>query len=110
MTLIDSRAGIGAVWERLAEETGAVIDVPTVVGRLGPPLEHEMAEWFPAAEVPLRADRYRELSPALAVAPTAMLPGAREAVAAVRRHGGRTLVVTAKLGRLARLHLDHLGI
>ena len=38
------------------------------------------------------------------------LPGAAEAVAAVRARGGRVVVVTSKLGRLARLHLDHLGL
>jgi phosphoglycolate phosphatase len=38
------------------------------------------------------------------------MPGAREALDAVRGLGGRVLVVTAKMGRLARLHLDHLGL
>ena len=38
------------------------------------------------------------------------LPGAREALDAVRARGGRVLVVTSKIGRLARLHLDHLGL
>jgi phosphoglycolate phosphatase len=38
------------------------------------------------------------------------LPGAVAAVAAVRHRGGRVVVVTSKLGRLARLHLDHLGL
>ena len=38
------------------------------------------------------------------------MPGAREAVDAVRAQGGRVVVVTSKLGRLARLHLDHLGL
>ncbi len=38
------------------------------------------------------------------------MPGAREAVDAVHRHGGRVVVVTAKYEPNARLHLDHLGI
>lgn len=38
------------------------------------------------------------------------MPGAREAVAAVREHGGRAIVVTAKHEPNAKLHLAHLGI
>ena len=38
------------------------------------------------------------------------MPGAVEALAAVRAAGFRVVVVTSKLGRLARLHLDHLGM
>jgi phosphoglycolate phosphatase len=38
------------------------------------------------------------------------LPGAREALTAVRARGGRVVVITSKIGRLARLHLDHLGL
>ena len=56
------------------------------------------------------ADRFRALYPALAVEPTTAMPGAREAVDAVHRHGGRVVVVTAKYEPNARLHLDHLGI
>jgi phosphoglycolate phosphatase len=38
------------------------------------------------------------------------MPGAEAAIAAVHAHGGRVMVVTAKMGRLAKLHLDHLGL
>jgi phosphoglycolate phosphatase len=38
------------------------------------------------------------------------MPGAAEAVAAVRHHGGRVVVITSKLGRLAQGHLDHIGL
>jgi uncharacterized protein len=110
MTLIDSRPGIGAVWHALAKETGVAVDVDLVTSRLGPPLDEELAEWFPAEQVPALGDRFRELYPSLAIAPTLALPGAREAVDAVRAHGGRVVVVTAKYEPNARLHLEHLGI
>jgi phosphoglycolate phosphatase-like HAD superfamily hydrolase len=37
------------------------------------------------------------------------LEGAVEALAAVRRHGGRVVIVTGKYPANARLHIDHLG-
>ena len=110
MTLIDSRPGIGAVWRALAAETGVDVDIELVTSRLGPPLDEELALWFPTEQVLGLVDRFRELYPDLAVAPTLALPGAPEAVAAVRAAGGRTVVVTAKHTPNAELHLRHLGI
>ncbi|TRV74279.1 HAD family hydrolase [Streptomyces sp. 130] len=110
MTLIDSRPGIKAVYEALVAETGTWIDTDLVVSRLGPPLEEELANWFPAADVPAVANRYRAMYPAYAIEPTLAMPGAREAIEAIREHGGRTMVVTAKYEPNAKLHLAHLGI
>lgn len=110
MTLIDSRPGIKAVYDRLARETGAYIDSALAVTRLGPPLEEELAHWFPAAEVVGRAAQYRALYVRYGIEPTGATAGAREALEAVRSVGGRTLVVTAKHEPNARLHLDHLDI
>ncbi|MFJ6463945.1 HAD family hydrolase [Streptomyces sp. NPDC091387] len=110
MTLIDSRPGIRAAYVVLAAETGVAIDVDLVVSRLGPPLEDELANWFPAAEVPAVAGRYREIYPTHAIVPSLAMPGARESVEAIRGLGGRTMVVTAKYEPSAKLHLDHLGI
>ncbi|NGO80913.1 HAD family hydrolase [Streptomyces sp. YC504] len=110
MTLIDSRPGIKACYEALSAETGVPIDADLAVTRLGPPLDQELAHWFPADEIPAVADRYREMYPTYAIAPTPAMPGAREAVAAVRAAGGRAIVVTAKHEPNAKLHLEHLGI
>ncbi len=54
--------------------------------------------------------RFRELYPALAVPPTPALPGAHEALAAVRAHGGRSIMVTGKFTPNARLHVEALGL
>jgi phosphoglycolate phosphatase len=110
MTLIDSRPGIRACYLALSERTGTYVDADLAVTRLGPPLSEELVNWFPPEEVESVADLYRELYPATAIAPTLAMPGAREAVAAVRRAGGRAIVVTAKFEPNAKLHLEHLGI
>ncbi|MEU9445790.1 HAD family hydrolase [Streptomyces sp. NPDC048304] len=110
MTLIDSRPGIHACYTALAERTGAFIDADLAVTRLGPPLAEELVNWFPEERVPEVADLYREMYPAYAIAATPAMAGAREAMAAVRAAGGRTMVVTAKYEPNAKLHLSHLGI
>ncbi|MFI8963884.1 HAD family hydrolase [Streptomyces sp. NPDC053493] len=110
MTLIDSRPGIRAAYVALTAETGVPIDADLAVSRLGPPLEHEIAEWFPAEQVVEMVARYRALYPSYAIEPSLPLPGARDAIQAVREAGGRTLVVTAKNEPHAKLHLAHLGI
>jgi phosphoglycolate phosphatase len=110
MTLIDSRPGIAATYRALSVQTGVDIDVDLAVARLGPPLEQELRHWYPARDVPEVIARYRTLYRYHAIAPTVPLPGAFDAVAAVRERGGRVLVVTAKRGDLAVLHLEHLGL
>ncbi|MFJ4920969.1 HAD family hydrolase [Streptomyces sp. NPDC088725] len=110
MTLIDSRPGIHAAYTALSAETGVRIDADLAVTRLGPPLDLELAHWFPEDRIAEMADRYREIYPAFAIEPTLPMPGAREAVKAVQELGGRAIVVTAKHEPNAKLHLTHLGI
>lgn len=96
LTLADTRAGIGAVYAALAAETGVPIDTDLVVRRIGPPLEVELAYWFPAADVPAMAARYRAIYADIAVPATVLMPGAAAALDAVRRGGGRVVVVSGK--------------
>ena len=109
LTLVDSRPSVIAVAAMLAEEYGVEIDGPLWASRLGPLLEVELAHWFPADRVEEVAWRYRELMASHGVALSVALPGAAEAVAAVRRQG-RVVVVTAKYEPLARQTLAQLGI
>ncbi|MGW5659649.1 HAD family hydrolase [Streptomyces sp. NPDC003758] len=110
MTLIDSRPGIHACYQALSARTGTYIDADLAVTRLGPPLAEELVNWFPVEEIDAVADLYREMYPTIAIAATPALPGAREAIDAVRAAGGRAIVVTAKYEPNAKLHLEHLGI
>ncbi|MGW3038302.1 HAD family hydrolase [Streptomyces sp. NPDC001178] len=110
MTLIDSRPGIHACYLALSERTGTYIDADLAITRLGPPLAEELINWFPEEQLAETADLYRSMYPTIAIAATPAMPGAREAIAAVRAAGGRAIVVTAKYEPNAKLHLEHLGI
>lgn len=110
MTLIDSRPGIAATFRALTGLTGVHVDAEAAVARLGPPLRHEIRRWFPEDQVEEAVREYRALYPGYAIAPSVLLPGVVAALAAVRARGLRVVVVTAKLGRLARLHLNHVGL
>ncbi len=110
MTLIDSRPGIRAAYAELTARTGVFVDGELAVGRLGPPLRTELRHWFPEEQVEHAVDTYRGLYPDYAITPTVPTPGAAEALTAVRERGLRVVVVTSKLGRLAELHLAHLGL
>jgi uncharacterized protein len=110
MTLIDTRPGVHSSMVQLALELGVPIDADVVVARLGPPLETELAEWMPAEDVPAAADRFREIMAASGAADCTALPGAVDAVRAVRSSGGRVVVVTAKSAALAAISLAAAGI
>jgi uncharacterized protein len=102
MTLVDSRPCVIAVAKVLADEEGLPVDGELWASRLGPPLEQELAHWFPEADIDRIAWRYRALLSEIGIAETILLPGAREAVAAV--------IVTAKQDVLAQQTLDLFGI
>jgi uncharacterized protein len=110
MTLIDPRPGVVGSFLAVTAETGVVIDGDLVASRLGPPLEVELANWVAADRIYEMADSYRAHYATLGVDGTSLLPGAVEAFAAVRREGGRTMVVTAKNEANARATLDRLDL
>jgi phosphoglycolate phosphatase len=110
MTLIDSRRAIMASFAAVATELGVPIDPAAVDSRLGIKLEDELAFWFPPEAIPPAMAVYRKHYPRLAGPLTTVLPGAREALAAVRAGGARAVVITAKYEVTARLSLDGAGL
>jgi phosphoglycolate phosphatase len=110
MTLVDSRPGIAATYRALTARTGIFIDADAAVSRLGPPLDGELARWFPAEQVAEAGDLFRALYPDHAVTSSPALPGVVAALAAVRSRSGRVVVITGKYEPNARRHLDHLGL
>jgi phosphoglycolate phosphatase len=96
LTLIDSRPAIMAAWSAVAAEFAVHIDMDEVDRRMGIKLEDEVAYWFGAADQPHATASYRRHYVRLTPEMTFLLPGAAEALAAVRRAGERAVVVTAK--------------
>jgi phosphoglycolate phosphatase-like HAD superfamily hydrolase len=110
MTLVDSRAAILASFAAVAAETGISIDPAGVDSRLGIKLEDELAHWFPPGDVASAMAIYRRHYPLLSGPLTSVLPGAREAVAAVRAAGARVVVISAKFEPAVRRVLDDVGL
>lgn len=96
MTLINSRPAILASFAAVGRETGAAIDLDAVDRRLGIKLDDELAYWLPPDRVAAAAAIYRRHYVELAGPMTSVLPGAREALAAVRAAGQRVIIITAK--------------
>ncbi|MGH3249534.1 MAG: HAD family hydrolase [Trebonia sp.] len=96
MTLIDSRPAIMAAFTAMSRDMSASIDLDAVDGRLGVKLEDELAFWFPPDGIAEAAGCYRRHYVRLAAENTSALPGAREALAAVRAAGQRAVIITAK--------------
>lgn len=110
MTLIDTVPGFGDVLRALGAELGVEFPVEEMTARLGPPLDLLLAPYLDADAIPAAGDRFRALYPDHAIANVPALTGAHEAIAAVRRHRGRVVVVTGKFPENARRHVDHLGL
>jgi phosphoglycolate phosphatase len=109
MTLADTRSGIAAVYDELSSRLGVAIDSGAIVKRLGPPLEHELANWMPADAIPAAVTLFRQIYPDVGVPVHTAMAGAHEAIAAVRAGGGRVIVVTGKNVRDAIGTVELLG-
>jgi phosphoglycolate phosphatase len=96
MTLIDSRPAILASFAGLARDTATAIDLDAVDRRLGIKLEDELVFWYPPDQQAAAAVIYRRHYVRLAEQMTTALPGAHEALAAVRAAGERAVIITAK--------------
>jgi uncharacterized protein len=110
MTLIDTVPGFAATLVALGDELGVEFPIEEMTSRLGPPLDHLLREHLTEDAITPAGDRFRALYPDHAIAPTLVLPGAHDAIAAVRREHGRVVLVTGKFAPNAQLHVDHLGL
>jgi uncharacterized protein len=110
MTLIDTVPGFAATLEALGAELGVEFPISQLTANLGPPLDHLLVQHLPEDQVAAAGDRFRALYPHHAIAPVEAFAGAHEALAAVRRHGGRVVLVTGKFPANAQRHVDHLGL
>ncbi|MGY2701741.1 HAD hydrolase-like protein [Nocardioides sp. HB32] len=110
MTLIDTAPGFAEVLHALGAELGVEFPVAEMTAKLGPPLDLLLEPYLAPDAIAAAGDRFRALYPDHAITGTPVLPGAHEAIEAVRRHAGRVLVVTGKYPANARLHLDHLAL
>jgi phosphoglycolate phosphatase len=110
LTLINSRPAIMAAWRAVADEFGVRIDLTEVGRRLGIKLEDEVAYWFPPASQTGALVSYRRHYVLLAPTLTFSLPGAAEAIGAVRAAGERAVVVTAKQAVTVQPSLAAVGL
>jgi phosphoglycolate phosphatase len=110
LTLINSRPAIMAAWRAVADELGVPIDLAEVDRRMGIKLEDEVAYWFAVPDHADAADSYRRHYVGLAPTHTYLLPGAVEALAAVRNVGERAVVVTAKHPVSVQPSLEAVGL
>jgi uncharacterized protein len=109
MTLIDTVPGFRDVLDALGREVGVEFPVEEMTRALGPPLDLLLRPHLAEDAIQPAIDRFRALYPDHAIESVAALAGAHEAIAAVRRHGGRVVVVTGKYTPNAQLHVDHIG-
>ncbi|KYH46198.1 HAD family hydrolase [Branchiibius sp. NY16-3462-2] len=110
MTLVDSRAGIVVCMQRTLADRGVEASDEQLWPLIGAPLADNLAQFLPPDQVPEAVEQYRSLYPRLAVPMTTALPGAHEAFAAIREHGGRPMVVSAKYEPAVHEVLDQVDL
>lgn len=107
---MDTRARILASAVAAFADLGAHVPVELVVPHLGIPLADKVAALQPGLDVPAFVDAYRDHYHRDGAPPAPAMPGARTALEAVRAHGDRTLVVTAKVHWMGRRAAEEAGL
>lgn len=110
LTLVDSADGIAATYVAACRRVGAVISPADVRPLIGLPLEETMRHFVRPEAIGEAARVYRELYPSTGIPSAKPMPGAADAVAAVHKHAGQALVISAKLKSTADALLDHVGL
>jgi pyridinium-3,5-biscarboxylic acid mononucleotide sulfurtransferase len=110
LTLVDSAGGIVATFLETATRLGVAVEPGAVRSAIGFPLEHTCAALIGSDRAAEAATLYRRLYPELGVPRTTLLPGAAGAIDAVRAHGGRAVVVSAKAEHLVLASLEQVGL
>ena len=110
MTLVDSADGIVTSVQYVLTQYGIDADGDDIRSTIGLPLDHVFPRWLPDEPYDVLLAAYRAHYREHGIPLTLPMPGAREAIDAVRAHGDRVLVVTAKYGAVAGLALEAAGL
>lgn len=110
MTLVDSADGIVLSVQHVIAQYGIEADGDEIRSTIGLPLDHVFPRWLPDEPYDVLLAAYRAHYREHGIPLTRPMPGARDAITAVREHGDRVLVVTAKYGAVASLALEAAGL
>ena len=110
MTLVDSAEGIVLSVQHVISQYGIDADGDEIRSTIGLPLDHVFPRWLPEEPYDVLLAAYRAHYRVNGIPLTRPMPGAAEAIAAVRGRGDRVLVVTAKYGAVASLALEAAGL
>lgn len=110
MTLVDSADGIVTSVQYVLTQYGIDAEGDDIRSTIGLPLDHVFPRWLPDEPYDVLLAAYRAHYREHGIPLTLPMPGAREAIDAVRSHGDRVLVVTAKYGAVAGLALEAAGL
>lgn len=110
MTLVDSADGIVASVQYVVAQYGVAADGDEIRSTIGLPLDHVFPRWLPDEPYDVLLAAYRAHYRENGIPLTRPMPGARDAIEAVRERGDRVLVVTAKYGAVADLALAAAGL
>lgn len=106
MTLVDSAQGISEALVAVCKKHNVEILLEDALATIGLPLDQVFPLWLPDLAYEQLLDEYREHYGQFGIPKSVPLPGAVEALDAVRALGGRTVVVSAKKADFVQRVLD----
>jgi len=110
MTLVDSADGIADAIVAVCGLHDVELPREEALQTIGLPLDQVFPMWLPEIAYEQLLDEYREHYGQYGIPKSTLLPGAREALAAVKALNGRTVIVSAKKADFVQRVLDVVGL
>ena len=110
LTLVDSADGITAALVETGRIFGVTVEQQELHHLIGLPVEQTLGYFIDHDRIDEAKTIYRALYPTIGIPATKLLPGAVEAVDAIHRHGGKAIVISAKIETAVRAVLAHVGL
>jgi phosphoglycolate phosphatase len=110
LTLIDTRVATAHALQAVNQELGEHIDVDAFVARLGPPVRDELRPWVPESRLDAAIATFRTTFTSTGLRYLRPCAGAADILHALRRAGGRSVVITSRRPFIAQAALEATGL
>jgi phosphoglycolate phosphatase len=101
LTLIDTREATVLALKHVNATCGEAVDVEEFLSRMGLPIRDELARWIRPERVPAAVDVFRAAFLHEGLAQLQPLPGAADVAARLQAGGGRLVVITSRIPKIA---------
>lgn len=107
LTLADTRQAMAVSAAAISQKHSLNIEVDEFMRNIGLSMRDHLAPWVPEGKIDDLIPEFRTIFLTEGLKQLIPLPGAQAALDSVRRHGGRSIIITSRLPHVAQAMLEN---